>query len=195
MATAWVGTATEDDTVKTSSSENDPIEPQDDRTKSQLSQAVAPYVLLADDDSGIRESLSRLLQKEGYEVAAVPHGGDVLELLFREQFDLVILDLNMPHMDGWETLDRIQNLRPDLPVIILTAQSNQREWTRDAGARVLMEKPFSVPSMLATVHELLAERSMAAHPRQQPARWFKHLSTHRSTDLVTWENRSWGINE
>jgi CheY-like chemotaxis protein len=152
-------------------------------------------VLVADDDAGMRESLGKLLRQAGCDVALAGHGGEALAMLFQEPFDLVILDLNMPHMDGWETLDRIQNLRPGLPVIVLTAQPNQRQWTCDAGARVLMEKPFHVPLLLDSVHDLLREAAAATDSATGSVRWFKHLPPLHPAGIAAAGNRSWGINE
>ena len=63
-------------------------------------------ILLVDDESGIRESLGALLRDEGYEVEAVASGEECVERLGRNDFDLVLLDVWLPKMDGLETLDR-----------------------------------------------------------------------------------------
>jgi CheY-like chemotaxis protein len=153
-------------------------------------------VLLADDDRGIRESLGKLLRKSGYDVTFAAHGGHVLELVFNHDFDVVLLDLNMPEMDGWETLNHIQNFQPALPVIVITAQPNQLGWTRASGARVLMEKPLDLPLLLETVHELHTRRPAASGGShgEGPER-FKYLPP-RPVELdVARRMRGWGINE
>ena len=69
----------------------------------------------------------------------------------------MILDLNMPVKNGWATLERLAGINPVLPVVIITARSNQRALAESAGADALMEKPLDVPLLLQTIRELLAE--------------------------------------
>ena len=101
-------------------------------------------ILLADDSPQIRESLGKLLRRANYDVTFAAHGGQVL-------------DLNMPEMDGWDTLDRLASMRPTLPIIVITAQPDQREWIVTAGAHALMEKPLDLPLLLQTIEDFLLE--------------------------------------
>lgn len=119
--------------------------------------AVRKRILLADDSPQIRESLGRLLRRANYDVAFAAHGGHVLELVLNEDFDLLLLDLNMPEMDGWDALDRLASMKPGLPIIVITAQPNQREWIATAGAHALMEKPLDLPLLLKTIEDFLQE--------------------------------------
>ena len=114
-------------------------------------------ILLADDSPQIRESLSKVLRNAGYHVTSVAHGGQALDRALEEEFDLLLLDLNMPGMDGWEALDHLASLKPTLPVIIITAQPDQRDWAqaevggvhvREHGGPVREgEVPDSLPSV------------------------------------------------
>jgi len=152
--------------------------------------------LLADDDRGIRESLGKLLRNAGYDVTFAAHGGQVLELAFVHHFDLLLLDLNMPEIDGWETLDHIQNFKPELPVIVITAQPNQSDWLRESGARVLMEKPLDLPLLLDTVRELQAVPKLArAEARANAPERFKYLPPRRTEVDFSKRLRGWGIND
>jgi len=117
-------------------------------------------ILLADDSPQIRESLGKLLRKSGYHVTLAAHGRHVLDQALNEDFDLLLLDLNMPEIDGWDALDHLVTLKPTLPVIIITAQPDQRDWARAEGARALMEKPLDLPLLLKTIREItLSETS------------------------------------
>ena len=116
-----------------------------------------PRLLLADDSPQIRESLGKLLRNSGYHVTLAAHGRQVLELALNGDFDLLILDLNMPEMDGWDALNHISTTKPSLPVIIITAQPHQREWAVAEGARTLMEKPLDLPVLLKTIREHTAK--------------------------------------
>ena len=110
-------------------------------------------ILLADDSPQIRESLGKLLRNSGHHVTLAAHGGQVLELALNVDFDLLVLDLNMPEMDGWDALDHLATMKPSLPVIIITAQPDQREWAEAEGARVLMEKPLDLTLLLKFIRE------------------------------------------
>jgi CheY-like chemotaxis protein len=125
---------------------------------------IRKRILVADDSPPIRESLGKLLRRAGYDVAFAAHGGHVLDLALNDQTDLLLLDLNMPQMDGWAALDRLAGLKPALPIIVITAQPNQREWVMTAGAHALMEKPLDLPLLLQTIANLLREP-----PPGQPA--------------------------
>jgi CheY-like chemotaxis protein len=139
-----------------------------------------PRILVADDDRGIRESLGKLLRNAGYDVSLATHGGHVVELLYEKAFDLLLLDLNMPEMDGWTALDHVISLRPTLPVFVITAHSNQQAWVRDGGARALMEKPLDLPLLMSTVRELLVESKLCpfeAETIEARRARFKYLRT------------------
>jgi CheY-like chemotaxis protein len=118
----------------------------------------ANKVLVADDDESVRESLCKLLHGEGYQVAAVANGAETVETFCREQnqIDLLLVDLNMPLKNGWATLDRLLEVNPSLPVLIVTGQPNQYEMAEAAGVTALVEKPIDVPSLLQLIHKLLA---------------------------------------
>ena len=119
--------------------------------------AAKKRIMLADDSPQIRESLSKLLRNFGYHVTLVAQGGQALDRALEEEFDLLLLDLNMPGMDGWETLDHLARLKPALPVVIITAQPDQRDWARAEGACALMEKPLDLPALLQTIRELIGQ--------------------------------------
>jgi CheY-like chemotaxis protein len=131
--------------------------------------AARPRVLVADDDRGIRESLGKLLRNAGCHVTLAAQGGQVLELALNEPFDLLLLDLNMPGMDGWDALDHLASLKPTLPIIIITAQPNQRDWAMNSGAHALMEKPLDLALLLQTVRDFLRNPPVAELQRGSPS--------------------------
>jgi len=115
-------------------------------------------ILVTDDDESVRESLCKLLNGEGYQVIAVANGPEALEIirLQHEQIDLLLLDLNMPLKNGWATLDRLMEINPLLPVLIVTGQPNQYELAEAAGVSALVQKPIDVPALLKLIKKLLA---------------------------------------
>jgi DNA-binding response OmpR family regulator len=114
-------------------------------------------ILLVDDECSIRESLSKILRAENHEVVLAENGQESIAKHGDLRIDLLILDLNMPVINGWVTLEWLAAVNPLLPVIIITGRPNQRALAETAGADVLMEKPLDVPLLLQTVRELMDE--------------------------------------
>ncbi len=86
-------------------------------------------------------------------------GQHALELIAATAFDLVLLDLNMPRKNGWETFERLSAKHPLVPVILITGRPNQLFTAVGAGVGSLLEKPLDIPHLLATLRRLLAESS------------------------------------
>lgn len=114
-------------------------------------------ILLVDDERSIRESLSKVLAAENYEVVLAENGQEAIEKHGAERIDLLILDISMPVQNGWAALEWLLGINPILPVVIITGRSNQRALAETAGADVLMEKPLDVPLLMRTIRELLDE--------------------------------------
>jgi two-component system response regulator MprA len=114
-------------------------------------------ILLADDDSGVRASLAAALRIEGYAVLPAKDGQEALDMVSASEVDLVLLDLNMPVKNGWDTFERLTAENPLTPIIIITARPNQLFTALSAGVGALLEKPLDIPTLLKTVNALLAE--------------------------------------
>ena len=113
-------------------------------------------ILVVDDDTDIRALLRELLERRGFSVAEAADGRQALQELYGGRPDLVLLDVGMPGMDGWTTLERIRELS-DVPVVMLTARSAELEKTRGlrAGADDDVTKPFGRQELLARIEGLL----------------------------------------
>jgi CheY-like chemotaxis protein len=118
-------------------------------------------ILVVDDDSSVREMLTRVLAGEGYQALSAASGEEALKFVAVSPFDLVLLDLNMPGKNGWDTFERLTTENPLLAVIIITAKPNQLFTALSAGAGALLEKPLDFPKLLETVTQLLAESGEA----------------------------------
>ena len=118
-------------------------------------------VVLAEDDTAIAEPLSRALQREGYDVDVVVDGVAALEHVARDTVDLLVLDLGLPGMDGLEVCRRIRAEQVDLPVLMLTARTDEVDFVvgLDAGADDYVSKPFRLAELLARVRALLRRRT------------------------------------
>ncbi|MFO0960034.1 MAG: response regulator [Isosphaeraceae bacterium] len=113
----------------------------------------APSILLADDDAVIRTALKVMLRPHGYRVEAVRNGFEVLEACDRQQFDVVLMDVQMPEMGGVEAADRLRRRLPPgrLPRIIALsgdAGPEDRDVCRAAGMDDLIAKPLRACDVL-----------------------------------------------
>ena len=113
-------------------------------------------VLVVDDDADVCALVAELLTRAGYRVSQAENGREALKLLFDGRPDLIVLDVSMPELDGWATLERIRELS-DVPVMMLTALGAELEKVRAlrAGADDYLTKPFGRQELLARVESLL----------------------------------------
>lgn len=123
-------------------------------------------ILIVDDDEGTREALEEILEDD-YDVACVADGQVALDKLNREAFDLVLLDLIMPGMDGIETLKRIKAFDKQIDVIMVSATDRAREATAaiTSGAYDYITKPFDADAILTAIDRALQKRSLEQEVR------------------------------
>ena len=117
-------------------------------------------VFLVDDDEDVRFLMTRMLQKAGVrQVKTFPGGRDVLEALSAEGCpDLIILDHNMPSMNGTQTLERIRRLHPDMPILISSGQPDIEDWDCLRQPRVgVISKPFTMEEIQAKLARFVQE--------------------------------------
>ena len=114
------------------------------------------HILVVDDDPDIRGLVRELLDRRGFAVSEASGGQQALRTFYAERPDLVVLDVTMPGLDGWKTLERIRELS-DVPVVMLTAKAAEMEKTRGlrAGADDYVTKPFGRQELLARIEALL----------------------------------------
>jgi two-component system response regulator MprA len=114
-------------------------------------------ILIAEDDQGVRKSLTRALTFQNYKVTAVNDGAQALEAIDIELPDLVILDVSMPHIDGLTACRMIREKYRSLPILMLTARHeiSDRVAGLDAGADDYVVKPFALEELSARVRSML----------------------------------------
>jgi CheY-like chemotaxis protein len=114
-------------------------------------------VLVVDDDPDILEALSEILEAEGFEIRRARNGKEALEKLEPDPPQLILLDLMMPVMDGWEFAQRMRQ-RPSvaaIPIIVLSADRNVGSKATDIGAVGHLAKPFELNDLLEMVRKAL----------------------------------------
>jgi len=121
-------------------------------------------ILITEDDLNLRETIKYNLVKEGYEVAVAANGAEALEVARKEKPNLIILDIMLPKIDGFEVC-RILRKEMSVPIIMLTARTDKTDKIvgLDVGADDYMTKPFSLRELLARVRALL-RRTKISNP-------------------------------
>ena len=121
-----------------------------------------PRILLVDDEQPIQTLLSFPLQRDGYEVVAASDGREALQRFGEGRFDLVVLDLMLPRVDGLEVCRRLRS-RSDVPIIMLTAKSDESDkvFGLELGADDYITKPFSVREFRSRVKAVLRRTAVA----------------------------------
>ena len=116
---------------------------------------AAKKILLVDDNGHLRSMLTMLLTDEGYEVVGVPEGSETMLWVHEHSFDLIVLDIMMPLLDGYTVLRYIRNTARNggTPVIIISACGQEEDIRRayDLGANAYLTKPFETEALLESV--------------------------------------------
>jgi CheY-like chemotaxis protein len=121
---------------------------------------VTPTVLVVDDDPDILDALSEILEGEGFLVRRAKNGKEALDRLLPEPPALILLDLMMPVMDGWEFAQRMRHVEAAsrVPIIVLSADRNVGTKAREIGAVGHLAKPFELNDLLSMVRTTLPEQ-------------------------------------
>jgi two-component system OmpR family response regulator len=114
-------------------------------------------VLVVDDEPGVRDMLTDALHLQGYQVKAVVDGFEALKELRTGDFNLVVSDINMPKVDGYEMLERMRNVGDATPVILLTARGEKADLARGfrTGADDYVTKPFGLEELSLRIEAVL----------------------------------------
>lgn len=145
-------------------------------------------LLLIEDDTALGEGIHQALSREGYTVDWLKDGSDALHSLLSEAFDLALLDLGLPRMDGLDVLRRLRDSGSNLPVLILTARdaTEDRIAGLDAGADDYLVKPFDLAELKARLRALLRRSAGRARVLIEHA----GISLDPSTQQVTYHNEA-----
>ncbi|MFJ5766404.1 response regulator transcription factor [Lysinibacillus sp. NPDC093210] len=122
-------------------------------------------ILVVEDELDLQEAIAEGLRLEGYAVDTCNNGEDAYELAYVENYDLIILDLNLPKMDGLEVLEKLREENKELKVLILSARSTVNEKVKglDIGANDYLTKPFAFVELEARIRNLLRRKFVQEH--------------------------------
>ena len=131
------------------------------------SESTTPVVLLVDDSQDERDMYTHQLVATGYSVQVAENGEDALQRVAAQVPDVVVMDLAMPVLDGWEATRRLKETHPGVPVIVLSGHTGGEGGRRakEAGGDVLLTKPFG-PEALELAVRVVLKRRAGADPLQ-----------------------------
>lgn len=118
-------------------------------------------IMIIEDDKEMRSLLKDFLEEEGFETDSASNGVDALRMLSKDYFDLVITDIRMPGLTGLDILPRIRRLKPEIPIIVMTAYGSDdvRRRSLERGATIYLEKPIHLSKLRAVIREMVLRKS------------------------------------
>ena len=140
-------------------------------------------ILIAEDETRISSFIEKGLRSAGYHSTVCETGEDAVHLALTGEFDLMLLDVGLPGIDGFEVLRRVRAIDEDLPIIMLTARTSLEDTVQglDTGANDYVPKPFKFDELLARVRVRLREGSPNAAPELVAGDLTLDLRTRRAT--------------
>jgi len=141
---------------------------------------MSEKVLLVDDENEFVETLAERMRTRGMEVSTSNSGADALQLVDDEDFDVVVLDLKMPGIDGLDALQRIKRRRPDIQVVLLTGHATVEKGVEaiKLGALEFLEKPVDLASLTDAIHKAKATKMVLVEKETEER--IKEILHHKS---------------
>jgi DNA-binding response OmpR family regulator len=119
-------------------------------------------IMIIEDDEEMRSLMKDFFEEEGFETDSVSNGVDALRMLSKDHFDLVITDIRMPGLTGLDILPRIRSLKPETPIIVMTAYGSDdvRRRSLERGATTYLEKPIHLSKLRTVIREMVLRKSL-----------------------------------
>jgi len=121
---------------------------------------IKKRILHVDDDDDVRVIIKMILEKEGYEVVGAHLGKEALKILKHEKFDLLLLDIMMPDISGWELFNLVKEATPDINVVILSIIKIDQEKINDLkklGLKDYITKPFARQDLVDRINKIIVK--------------------------------------
>ncbi|CAM3278999.1 response regulator transcription factor [Vagococcus fessus] len=127
-----------------------------------------PTILVIDDDRRINEFITIALEQEGFHVISALDGEEGLSIIEKNTIDLIVLDIMMPKVDGWEVASYLQQLNLDLPVLMLSAKGQLEDKLQGfkLGIADYLQKPFLIEELVARIHAILSRYQKGIEEKQ-----------------------------
>lgn len=125
-----------------------------------MQEKIIAKILLVDDEDEFINALTQRLEVRGLNVTGATRGEDAVDLISNQSFDIIVLDLAMPGMDGLETLKKIKEKDPDVEIVMLSGQGNIKSGVEamKLGAEDFLEKPVDIKDLLKRIEEARERR-------------------------------------
>ncbi len=125
-----------------------------------------PKILIADDEKDISTLIKRYAERDGFEVAAVEDGSEAVELCRKEDFDIIVMDVMMPDMDGFTACRKIREFK-DIPVLMLSARGAEYDklFGFEVGVDDYVTKPFSPKELMARINVIVKRHSLSSQKK------------------------------
>lgn len=139
-------------------------------------------ILIVDDEWNMRNLVKIYLYKEGFQLEEAGDGREAIDMFHSGSYDLIVLDIMLPDMDGWEVCETIRKTS-QIPILMLTARDDVQDRVRglSIGADDYLVKPFAPEEMVARIQALLRRQPNEAHPRGNHFLEFPNLSINRES--------------
>ena len=123
-------------------------------------------IMIVEDDEEMRSLLKDFFDEEGFETESASNGADALRKLTKDHFDLIITDIRMPGLTGLDILARIKRLKPETPVIVITAFGSKEVYRKslERGATACLEKPVHFDQLRMLIHETVSVKEKRISP-------------------------------
>ena len=160
---------------------------------SRETQAEKARILIVDDEEGIREMFKEILEECGYDCRTAPNGEAALEVLASSAFDLLLLDVLMPRMDGITCFGQIRERYPEVAVVFVTAMDDVTVAVRNVreGAYDYLVKPMTAERLEQVVGDVLARRNILLEEKQQKI----HAEEEQTQQLDQGGRELWALNQ
>ena len=155
-------------------------------------EAHSPSILVIDDQEGIRKSFSAILEKEGYEVDAVATGQEAIKRSKSRFYNLALVDLRLPDMDGIQLLTTMRDTSPKMVKIIVTGYPSMENAIEavNRGADAYIVKPFTMETLLRTIEEHLRKQKEAVKYSEKKVKEFIETRAEEYESKATTKHRS-----
>jgi two-component system response regulator MprA len=119
---------------------------------------LRPTILVVDDDSELRSLLQDILVDQGYAVVAADDGVSAVRAVVEREPDLILLDMRLPNMNGWDVTRELRNRGYHTPVVVMTAALSSENWATEVGAVGYLAKPFDIDALISVVGKNVPKR-------------------------------------